>query len=123
MNRHYDVAQYMELIHYAKEKIPGVTFSSDIIVGFPGETEEDFEATLELIRKVGYMQLFTFIYSKRTGTPAASTSTRTVCPAMAAVAAKANSSCVFSRRSIRAVFSAWVVGSGSLAARVSVRLE
>ena len=71
MNRHYDVAQYMELIRYAKEKIPGVTFSSDIIVGFPGETEEDFEATLELIRKVGYMQLFTFIYSKRTGTPAA----------------------------------------------------
>ena len=71
MNRHYDVAQYMELIHYAKEKIPGVTFSSDIIVGFPGETEEDFEATLELIRKVGYMQLFTFIYSKRTGTKAA----------------------------------------------------
>ena len=71
MNRHYDVAQYMDLIHYAKEKIPGVTFSSDIIVGFPGETEEDFEATLELIRKVGYMQLFTFIYSKRTGTKAA----------------------------------------------------
>src|SRR5699024_12200294 len=50
------------------EKIPGITFSSDIIVGFPGETEEDFEGTLELIRKVGYMQLFTFIYSKRSGT-------------------------------------------------------
>ena len=71
MNRHYNVAQYMDLIHYAKEKIPGVTFSSDIIVGFPGETEEDFAATLDLIREVGYMQLFTFIYSKRTGTPAA----------------------------------------------------
>ena len=71
MNRHYNVAQYMDLIRYAKEKIPGVTFSSDIIVGFPGETEEDFAATLDLIRKVGYMQLFTFIYSKRTGTPAA----------------------------------------------------
>ena len=71
MNRHYTVAQYMELVDYAREKIPGVTFSSDIIVGFPGETEEDFEATLDLIRKVGYMQLFTFIYSKRTGTPAA----------------------------------------------------
>ena len=71
MNRHYDVAQYMDLIHYAKEKIPGVTFSSDIIVGFPGETEEDFAATLDLIREVGYMQLFTFIYSKRAGTPAA----------------------------------------------------
>ena len=64
MNRHYNVAQYMDLIRYAKEKkIPGVTFSSDIIVGFPGETEEDFAATLDLIRKVGYMQLFTFIYS------------------------------------------------------------
>ena len=71
MNRHYTVAQYMDLVGYAREKIPGVTFSSDIIVGFPGETEEDFEATLDLIRKVGYMQLFTFIYSKRTGTPAA----------------------------------------------------
>ena len=71
MNRHYNVAQYMDLIRYAKEKIPGVTFSSDIIVGFPGETEEDFAATLDLIREVGYMQLFTFIYSKRTGTKAA----------------------------------------------------
>ena len=71
MNRHYNVAQYMDLIRYAKEKIPGVTFSSDIIVGFPGETEEDFVKTLELVQKVGYMQLFTFIYSKRTGTKAA----------------------------------------------------
>ena len=71
MNRHYTVAQYMDLVNYAKEKIPGVTFSSDIIVGFPGETEEDFAATLDLIREVGYMQLFTFIYSKRAGTPAA----------------------------------------------------
>ena len=71
MNRHYNVGQYKELVSYAREKIPGVTFSSDIIVGFPGETEQDFEATLELVREVGYMQLFTFIYSKRTGTPAA----------------------------------------------------
>ena len=71
MNRHYTIGQYMELIEYARKKVPGITFSSDIIVGFPGETEEDFEATLDLIRKVGYMQLFTFIYSKRTGTPAA----------------------------------------------------
>ena len=71
MNRHYSVGQYKELVSYAREKIPGVTFSSDIIVGFPGETEQDFEATLELVREVGYMQLFTFIYSKRTGTPAA----------------------------------------------------
>ena len=71
MNRHYTVAQYLELVDYARKKIPGVTFSSDIIVGFPGETEEDFAATLDLVRKVGYMQLFTFIYSKRNGTPAA----------------------------------------------------
>ena len=60
-----------ELIEYARKKVPGITFSSDIIVGFPGETEEDFQDTLELVKKVGYMQLFTFIYSKRTGTKAA----------------------------------------------------
>ena len=71
MNRHYTVAQYRQLIDYARARIPGVTFSSDIIVGFPGETEEDFAATLDLVRSVGYMQLFTFIYSKRSGTPAA----------------------------------------------------
>ena len=71
MNRHYTVEQYLELMNYAKQRVPGITFSSDIIVGFPGETEEDFEKTLELVQKVGYMQLFTFIYSKRTGTRAA----------------------------------------------------
>ena len=71
MNRHYTVQQYLDLIEYARQRVPGITFSSDIIVGFPGETEEDFAGTLELIRKVGYMQLFTFIYSKRTGTKAA----------------------------------------------------
>ena len=71
MNRHYTVEQYLELIDYARKTVPGITFSSDIIVGFPGETEEDFVKTLELVRKVGYMQLFTFIYSKRTGTKAA----------------------------------------------------
>lgn len=71
MNRHYTIEHYMELIEYAREKVPGITFSSDIIVGFPGETEEDFQKTLDLVQKVGYMQLFTFIYSKRTGTPAA----------------------------------------------------
>ncbi len=71
MNRHYTVEQYLDLIEYARRRVPGITFSSDIIVGFPGETEEDFAATLELVRKVGYMQLFTFIYSKRTGTKAA----------------------------------------------------
>ena len=71
MNRHYTVEQYLDLIGYAKKTIPGVTFSSDIIVGFPGETEEEFNETLDLVRKVGYMQLFTFIYSRRTGTKAA----------------------------------------------------
>ena len=71
MNRHYTVAQYMDLIDYAKKTVPGITFSSDIIVGFPGETEEEFDQTLELVRKVEYMQLFTFIYSKRSGTKAA----------------------------------------------------
>ena len=59
MNRHYTVAQYLELIEYARRTVPGITFSSDIIIGFPGETEEDFQGTLDLIRKVGYMQLFT----------------------------------------------------------------
>ena len=72
MNRHYTVEHYLDLIEYARARVPGITFSSDIIVGFPGETEEDFQGTLDLVRRVGYMQLFTFIYSKREGTPAAS---------------------------------------------------
>lgn len=71
MNRHYTVESYLELMQYANEKMPEMTYSSDIIVGFPGETQEDFEKTLELIQKVKYMQLFTFIYSKRSGTRAA----------------------------------------------------
>lgn len=77
MNRRYTVEQYMELIEYARSRVPGITFSSDIIVGFPGETEEDFQGTLDLVKKVGYMQLFTFIYSKRTGTKAADMSDET----------------------------------------------
>ena len=71
MNRHYTAQQYRELIDYAREKIPGVTFSSDIIVGFPGETEEDFLETMDVVEQVRYDSAFTFIYSKRTGTPAA----------------------------------------------------
>ncbi len=71
MNRHYDTAHYRELIAYAKKRIPDVTFSSDIIVGFPGETREEFLDTLELIKEVEYNALFTFIYSRRNGTPAA----------------------------------------------------
>lgn len=72
MNRHYDRKAYLELVAYAKEKLPGLSLTSDIIVGFPGETAEDFEETLSLIREVQYDSLFTFIYSKRVGTKAAS---------------------------------------------------
>ncbi len=72
MNRHYDKAQYLALIDYAREKMPDISFTSDIIVGFPGETREDFEGTLDLIRRVEYDSLYTFIYSPRVGTPAAS---------------------------------------------------
>ena len=71
MNRHYTAAQYRELVRYAREKIPGVTFSSDIIVGFPGETEEDFQETLRVVEEARFASAFTFIYSPRPGTPAA----------------------------------------------------
>lgn len=72
MNRHYTRAQYLETIAYAKQTIPGVSFTSDIIVGFPGETYEEFKETVSLIQEVGYNSLFTFIYSPRVGTKAAS---------------------------------------------------
>lgn len=71
MNRKYTSTEYLALIDYAKKTIPDMTFSSDIIVGFPGETAEDFEQTIQLVKRVGYVQLFTFIYSKRSGTKAA----------------------------------------------------
>ncbi len=71
MNRHYTVDQYTELIAYARAKMEDVTFSSDIIVGFPGENRADFEQTLDLVRRMRYNALFTFIYSRRSGTPAA----------------------------------------------------
>ncbi len=71
MNRRYTREQYLELIAYAKKTVPGITFTSDVIVGFPGEQREDFEQTLSLIREVGFASLFTFIYSPRHGTPAA----------------------------------------------------
>lgn len=71
MNRNYTQKSYIELIDYAKTKIDDVAFSSDIIVGFPGETYEDFEQTLQLVQAVEYNALFTFIYSKRQGTKAA----------------------------------------------------
>lgn len=71
MNRHYNRAQYIKTVNYAKEKMPGLSLTSDIIVGFPGETYNDFKMTLSLIKEVGFSSLFTFIYSKRVGTKAA----------------------------------------------------
>ncbi len=71
MNRHYDREGYLRLIKAARERIPDVEFTSDIIVGFPGETYEDFCETLSLVKEVKFTSLFTFIYSPREGTPAA----------------------------------------------------
>lgn len=71
MNRTYTREQYLELIDKIRAAVPDIAFSTDIIVGFPGETEEDFEQTLDIVRRVGYEQAFMFIYSKRKGTPAA----------------------------------------------------
>ncbi len=71
MNRHYTREQYLELINYAKEKIEGLSLTSDVIVGFPGETYEEFCDTLSLIKEVGFTSLFTFIFSSRKGTKAA----------------------------------------------------
>ena len=71
MNRRYTKEQYLSLVEKIKNKIPDITISTDIIVGFPGETEEDFLDTLDMVRQVQYAMAFTFIYSKRTGTPAA----------------------------------------------------
>ena len=70
MNRVYTKEQYLNLVEKMKEKIPNVKFSTDIIVGFPGETEEDFEDTLDVVKKVKFEQIFMFIYSRRVGTPA-----------------------------------------------------
>ena len=72
MNRRYTAASYKELIAYARRRMPDITLSSDIIVGFPGETEADFEQTLALVREERFDLLFTFLYSPRSGTPAAS---------------------------------------------------
>ena len=71
MNRKYTREDYLDLISLAKKEIPGVIFTSDVIVGFPTETEEDFQDTMSLIREVEFDGLFTFIYSPRNGTPAA----------------------------------------------------
>lgn len=72
MNRRYTVEQYLGLIDYARSVMPDISFTTDIIVGFPGETLEDFQGTMELLKKVRYDSLFSFIYSKRVGTKAAS---------------------------------------------------
>ena len=71
MNRRYTREQYLELIRYARRVMPDVSFTSDVIVGFPGETYEEFQDTLSLIREVEFTSLFTFIYSPREGTRAA----------------------------------------------------
>jgi len=71
MNRHYDMERYYSIVRELKEKNPGISLTTDIIVGFPGETEEDFEKTLEAIRNVEYDSIYSFIYSPRKGTPAA----------------------------------------------------
>ena len=71
MNRHYDRAAYLDKVRRLREQIPGVVLTSDVIVGFPGETTAEFEDTLSLVEEVGYDALFTFIFSPRAGTPAA----------------------------------------------------
>ena len=71
MNRHYDRETYLEKVRYAKQVMPELVLTSDVIVGFPGETEEEFKETLSLIDQVHYDSLITFIFSPRTGTPAA----------------------------------------------------
>ena len=72
MNRRYTTRDYLALVAYARERMPELSLTSDIIVGFPGETREDFEKTLALVREVGYTALYTFLYSRRSGTKAVS---------------------------------------------------
>lgn len=71
MNRHYTKEQYLNLVDKLKASVKDISLTTDIIVGFPGETEEDFSETLDVVRRVGFDSAFTFLYSKRTGTPAA----------------------------------------------------
>ncbi len=70
MNRRYDTEKYYGIVEYMRQKMPDITITSDIIVGFPGETEEDFEGTLAMLRRVSFDMLYSFIFSPRKGTPA-----------------------------------------------------
>ena len=72
MNRHYTKEQYIDLALRIRERVPGIAITTDVIIGYPGETDEDIDDTIDVIEKVGFDGAFTFIYSKRTGTPAAS---------------------------------------------------
>lgn len=71
MNRHYTSKEYLDVLGQLKETVSGISVTTDIIVGFPGETEQDFEDTMDLVKRAGFEGAFTFIYSKREGTPAA----------------------------------------------------
>ena len=71
MKRNYTAAQYLELVEAVRDKRPGISLSSDFIIGFPGETEKDFRDTMDLVERVGFDRSFSFIYSRRPGTPAA----------------------------------------------------
>lgn len=71
MDRHYNANEYLEIVKKLKAKVPSIALSTDIIVGFPGESEEDFKASVDVARKCGFMKIHVFPYSKRSGTPAA----------------------------------------------------
>ena len=71
MNRRYTKEDYLALVERIKAEIPGISLTTDIMIGFPGETEEDFLETIDVVNRVKFDQAYTFIYSRRTGTPAA----------------------------------------------------